>query len=736
MAANKEAIAIVVDVGPSMNQAPEGETTALQTAIEAITMIVQRKVFAESKDEVAVILFGTADTDNPLANDESYENITILRPLGIADFDLLNLIQNDIQPSNMSADYLDALVVGIDHLVNATQGKKGFGFKRLILMSDLGGEFGDDQIDTIINGIKGTGTELNVIGPSLDDEDDNDSEKPGPSTISNGHRKERTAQQRAGEAMLRHILQEVDGECYSFSEALPALSSFQSRQIKQTAWKCQLEITSGIRIPICSYAKLKDFKLKQSWKRVYAKEPSEEVGTLRTYHMNDEEETEVDREDMIEGHRYGNTLVPMSEDDKANMKYKAEKCFKILGFTKPENVKRSHYLGDGSSFVVADKGDEAAAVALSSLVQALYETNMVAIVRKVYNAASGPKLGCLIPHIKADYECLLYVELPFMEDVRQFTFGSLPITKDNISTANSKFAPSDKQLDAVDKLITTMDLCQSQGDEEEEDKDEEEEQTEYLKAKSTFNPHFQRLYQCLQHRGLNPDEPLAELSPLVANYLEPPQEILSRCEEHLERLNKVFKLEVVKKKEEKTGENQFKESDEGEAGKAKKPRLDDDLEGGMADITRAKVTEVGTVTPVEDFVAFINQKDEDKFEEASQQMQKRVEQIVLDSFGAQFYPKAMDCLQALRKHSIKKSEPGLYNTFMKKFKDVLIAKGRRDFWEQVVAENQGLISKMESEESTVSNEEAKQFVSEEEEKDEEEDKQDEGDDADDLLDMM
>jgi len=46
---------------------------------------------------------------------------------------------------------------------------------------------------------------------------------------------------------------------------------------------------------------VKDFKLKQSWKRVYAKDPTLEVGTLRTYHRNDEEETEVDKEDMVEG---------------------------------------------------------------------------------------------------------------------------------------------------------------------------------------------------------------------------------------------------------------------------------------------------------------------------------------------------------------------------------------------------------------------------------------------------
>lgn len=44
------------------------------------------------------------------------------------------------------------------------------------------------------------------------------------------------------------------------------------------------------------------------------------------------------------------------------------------------------------------------AVAFSSLVNALFETNMLAIVRRVYDARSGPRIGCLKPHIKNDYE--------------------------------------------------------------------------------------------------------------------------------------------------------------------------------------------------------------------------------------------------------------------------------------------------------------------------------------------
>ena len=61
-------------------------------------------MFAESKDEIALILVGTPGTDNPLADGESYENVSIAFPMSVADFELLKYVQNDIQPSNMSGD--------------------------------------------------------------------------------------------------------------------------------------------------------------------------------------------------------------------------------------------------------------------------------------------------------------------------------------------------------------------------------------------------------------------------------------------------------------------------------------------------------------------------------------------------------------------------------------------------------------------------------------------------------
>lgn len=54
-----------------------------------MTMFVQRQVFSESKDEIALVLYGTESTDNALAGKDQYQNITVHRHLMLPDFDLL-----------------------------------------------------------------------------------------------------------------------------------------------------------------------------------------------------------------------------------------------------------------------------------------------------------------------------------------------------------------------------------------------------------------------------------------------------------------------------------------------------------------------------------------------------------------------------------------------------------------------------------------------------------------------
>ena len=67
-------------------------------------MIVFFQLHAGGKDEVGVVLFGTSDTDNELAVDEQYSNITTAWQLVPPSLDLLQYIKGLVQQGTVSAD--------------------------------------------------------------------------------------------------------------------------------------------------------------------------------------------------------------------------------------------------------------------------------------------------------------------------------------------------------------------------------------------------------------------------------------------------------------------------------------------------------------------------------------------------------------------------------------------------------------------------------------------------------
>lgn len=61
-----------------------------------------------------MVLFGTDSTKNPLDQDGQYQHITVHRQLRVPDFELLEEIQNQIQPESQQADcilYIMCLIV-------------------------------------------------------------------------------------------------------------------------------------------------------------------------------------------------------------------------------------------------------------------------------------------------------------------------------------------------------------------------------------------------------------------------------------------------------------------------------------------------------------------------------------------------------------------------------------------------------------------------------------------------
>ncbi|XP_034549343.1 X-ray repair cross-complementing protein 5 [Notolabrus celidotus] len=727
MAGSKSALVLCMDVGFSMSNNAPGEEPPFELAKKVIQKFVQRQVFAETKDELALVLFGTDATNNSLAQDDQYQNISVHRHLMMPDFELLEEIENQVHPEDSHADWLDALVVCMDLLQREKKDKK---FDRLViaLMTDLNTQASSEQLDVIIEKLKQEDITLQFFLPFPAEEDEEDEEGGGGTDRrGSGHPgtgKGLTSEQKDGLDMVKHImltLDEEDGldEIYTFRNAIEQLCMFKRIERRPTAWPCQLTIGTSVSIRIVGYKAVTEEKLKKMWVTVDAQSnKKDDVKRETVYCLDDDNETEVQAEDTIQGFRYGSDIVPFSKVDQDQMKYKHDgKCFAVLGFTKQSLIQRHLFMGNQVIKMFSGKDDEHAAVALSALIRALDELEMVAIVRYAYNRISNPQVGVAFPCIKQDSECLMYIQLPFMEDLRQFTFPSLE--------NNKKFTPSDTQLSSVDSLIDSMMLVE----------EEEGEKNDLFKVHQIPNPAFQRHFQCLHHRAVNPSTPLPPMEPWLKAALERPDVINERCQDPLEEVKKKFPLtEVEKKKKLKTSAQIFgKDSEEPDAKKAKGD--EEEEEYNLADIAEGSVTSVGSVDPARDFRTLIKRKTL-PFGEACQQLTHRIEQL-LSNKNTHYYMKSITCIQAFREQSVKLENADLYNSYLQSLKRSIPNRGLGVFWDLLVQDAITLISKDEVEGSTVSKSEANQFLVPEEKKEEAAapPTEDTGD-LDDLLDMM
>ncbi|KAK2839696.1 hypothetical protein Q5P01_013436 [Channa striata] len=724
MAGSKSASVLCMDVGFSMSNSAPGEEPPFDLAKKVLQRFVQRQVFAENKDELALVLFGTDATKNPLDQDGQYQNITVHRHLMMPDFELLEEIENQIHPESQQADWLDALVVSMDLLQKETKGKK-YDRLNIALLTDLNTQASADHLETIIENLKQVGITVQFLLPfTLEDSEEGGGDPDRRGSAHPGTGKGLSREQKSGLDMVKHILLSLDEEdgldqAYSFRNALEQLHMFKRVERRPMAWPCQLTIGSSLSIRIVGYKAVAEEKLKKTWIAVDAQTTEkEDIKRETVYCLDDDNETEVQRDDTIQGFRYGSDIVPFSKVDQEQMKYKHDgKCFAVLGFTKQQMIHRHQFMGNQVVKIFAPRDDEHAGVALSALIRALDELNMVAIVRYAYDRRSNPQVGAAFPCIKQDYECLQYVQLPFTEDLRQFTFPSLQ---------NKKLIPSDAQLSAVDSLIDSMMLVEQ---------DENGEQKDMLKVHHIPNPAFQRHFQCLHHRAVSPGTPLPPMEPWLKAVLDRPEVINERCRGPLDETKRKFPLtEVEKKKKLKTSAQIFgKDSEEPDAKKAKVD--EEEEEYNLADIAEGSVTSVGSVNPDRDFRTIIKQKSL-PFGEVCQQLTNRIEQL-LGHKNTHYYMKSITCIQAFREQSVKLGNADLYNSYLQSLKKSIPNRGLEVFWDLLVQDSITLISGDEVEGSTVSKNEANQFLVAEEKKEEvaEPPAEDAGD-VDDLLDMM
>ncbi|XP_044294195.1 X-ray repair cross-complementing protein 5 [Varanus komodoensis] len=728
MARAKAAVVLCMDVGFSMSGSAPGEESPFDQAKKLITMFVQRQVFAESKDEVSLVLFGTENTANCLASGDQYQHITVHRHLMLPDFDLLEDVQNVIQPGSGHGDILDALIVCMDLLQKETIGKK-YNKQHIEVFTDLSSPFSEDQLDVIIANLKKTGISLQFFlpFPANDEGGSGDAIGEAPSKRNQNPfpRKGLNEQQKEGLQMVKKLMLSLDEEegledIYTFRESLERLSVFKKVERTPMPWPCLLTIGSKLSIRIVGYKSFTEEKVKKTWTVVDAKtHKREDIQKETVYCLNDDDETEIQKEDVIQGFRYGSDIVPFSKVDEEQMKYRTDgKCFAVLGFSRSSQILKHHYMGNQVLKIFPAKDDEAAAVALSSLIHALEELDMVAIVRYVYDRRSNPQVGAAFPLIKSDYECLAYVQLPYMEDLRQYLFTSLK--------NNKKYTPTEDQLCAVGSLIDSMSLVYE---------DESEGTTKDIFKSNKFpNPQFQRLYQCLQYKAFHPDAPLPPIEKHLLDMLGTPQVVTERCQANLEKVKAQFPLkDVGKTKEQKTAQHIFKDHNE-DGPNAKKAKTENNGDFSIASLSEGKILTVGSVNPAENFRVLVRQKNAD-FREVSQQLIKHINQF-LENRGSLYYMKSIKCINVFREEAIKLSEVQCFNDFLEDLKKMVEDKNLRDFWEIIVQDGISLITKEEAEGSSVTAEDAKKFLAPKEAPMAASPVADEGGDVDDLLDMI
>lgn len=112
--------------------------------------------------------------------------------------------------------------------------------------------------------------------------------------------------------------------------------------------------------------------------------------------------------------------------------------------------------------IIAQKTNEKASMALSSFIHALFELDCYAVARLVVKDNKSPLLVLLAPSIEPDFECLLEVHLPFVEDVRSYKFPPLDrvLTVSGKTVEEHRNLPSEDLMNAMSKYVDSMELVE------------------------------------------------------------------------------------------------------------------------------------------------------------------------------------------------------------------------------------------------------------------------------------
>jgi ATP-dependent DNA helicase 2 subunit 2 len=642
----------------------------LSAACTIVQKLLQPKLWGNIRktDLFGIITYAT-QTKNALHNaGTDYQGVTVAFPLETANLEMLKFLTN-LKHSEEPADFMDALIVGVHHLMESTTSKstgKPLKYDRdIVLITDAERDFPMGEAQQVAEKIDQDDINLNIVCM-----DDNLAEK-SPGKIKN-------------ETLLKQLADAAGGSYASHTDALQVVSGFHKRLVNPSCvFRGSISFGSmASDLFVQCFNKTSEEKI-PSAKRVSALGTrTGAISTSKTYSVvqrsedNAGQELIIPKDELIRTQRYGQKLIPMSEADEEAQKLETTKGLIILGFVDQAEVGRHLFLNN-TVLVKPEKGSQQAQLGVAGLAISLHKDRRVALVRYVARDLTRPRIGILYPHVTDDATSLMFVQLPFADDVREFKFDKLEDVLLEPSQRKTgkrhrldhRAVPSTELNKRMDAWIESMDLMEAKDGEE------------AYQIKDIYNPKYHRVFDAVFQRAVDPTSPIPSASRFM-ECMQPIPKVLERSQPHLDLVKSSFQ---GVRRPVKQG--------------AKRMQIAD-TELPQFRAVEQQMT-VGTTDPIGDFYKMVQRRDADFVGDACRQMQTAIMALVDHLLGPRAGPvgqvgtnKILDSLRVLRDVSGEEGEDVSFNEWMQRDVKVKLLGGTDQevaFWRLMKEKKYGLI---------------------------------------------
>ncbi|XP_025192317.1 X-ray repair cross-complementing protein 5-like isoform X2 [Melanaphis sacchari] len=613
-AVNKqEAIVLAIDIGKSSLQLDSDGKTYFEKAKFCASMILKRKIFAESKDYLALILFGSSRTNNHLSSQGCY-NIEIVTNLGIVTWDLVkhidSLSSEDITPS----DWLNALVLAADMLKKETE-EKIFKDLQIVMFSNLDTDISFNKIDIIASCIKTQHINLTIIGKDFEDISLNPE--------------------------LEKFIMKTEATAVNFYSVLHKLSHYKQKEVTPRAWNIPLSFGNVFNIRVSGYKKIDETAKSFKWLLCKNYDTEDSITAMKKhtayFYVENGEQVEVDREDIIDGFRFGDTIIPVSNLDTDVYSYKSgPRCLQVLGFTKAKNIQRS-FLMDGGSYIFKPHKEDV--VAFKVIFNAMVEREELMIIKKIYSNNCLPNIGVMFPQREDTENYFVCVNLPYAEDEHLFKLPSL-----------KSFKPNYEENNAVNNLIDAMDL--------------DNDGNELFMPENTHDPGLQYVYDCIAQKATNQNKLTKKIPEHIQTLLNPPKEIVEKTKQPIDEIINIFSLQPEIYEKCSVEDNNILEFN------------------GDEEVDLLKQCVITAFSPIKDFNTLL----ENGLNSATvcENMKHITLDLIESSTSMEDLEKPASNLKVLREFYINNNDVKSYNNLMYLVKDSVFLSGKEGMWSQFV----------------------------------------------------